>query len=111
MTRMLILGVCAMTLVAQEYPAGQLKRLTVPTTTNVRPLSVSALEIERIDEYPSVIHLKGNVEIRTPVCVSTGREGVQQCAGYVVIRADEAELHEGTGRVETRGKVTVTREP
>jgi lipopolysaccharide export system protein LptA len=106
-----VFAACAMSLAAQDYPPGQLKRLTVPTRTNAKPLSVSAMDIERIDEYPSTIHLKGNVEIRTPVCVNTGRDGVQQCAGYLVIHADEAELHEGTGRVETRGKVTVTREP
>jgi hypothetical protein len=35
---------------------------------------------------------------------------VLNCDGYVVLRADTADFHEGTGQIEARGNVTVTRE-
>ena len=104
------LAVCTLTLAAQDYPAGQLKSLSVPTTTNAKPLSVTALDIEREGLYPSVIHLKGSVEIKTPVCVQASQGGVLYCAGYVVLHADAADFHEGSGQIEARGNVTVTRE-
>jgi hypothetical protein len=50
------LALCTLTLAAQDYPAGEMKRLSVPTTTSVQPLSVAALEIEREGLYPSIIH-------------------------------------------------------
>jgi lipopolysaccharide assembly outer membrane protein LptD (OstA) len=101
---------CTLTLAAQNYPSGQLKRLSVPTQTNVQPVSVAALDIEREGLYPAVIHLKGSVEIRTPVCLNTGPNNTQSCAGYFVLRADQADFHEDSGQTEARGNVTVTRE-
>lgn len=105
-----VLVACSLTSIAQEYPASQLKHLSVPTTTNPKPLAVAALEIERGFPYPSVIHLKGAVEIRTPVCVPTGVGSALSCAGYLVVRADAADLREETGEIETHGHVTITRE-
>jgi hypothetical protein len=66
-------AVCTLTLTAQDQPAGQLKHLSVPTRTNVNPISVAALAIEREGEYPAIIHLKGSVEIKTPVCLKAGQ--------------------------------------
>src|SRR5579883_1355239 len=68
---------------------------------------VSARSIERGVEYPSVIRLKGEVEIRTPVCLKSGKGTEKVCYGETVVRADEAEYHEDTGEVEAHGKVTV----
>jgi len=104
------LAVCALTLAAQDYPAGQLKRLQVPTTTGVRPISVAALDIEREGLYPATIHLKGSVEIKTPICLAAGASEALYCAGYLVLHADEAEIQEGSGQVGARGNVTLTRE-
>ena len=104
------LALCTLTLAAQDYPAGEMKRLSVPTTTSVQPLSVAALDIEREGLYPSIIHLKGSVEIKTPVCVKAVQGGALNCAGYVVLRADAADFHEGSGQIEARGNVRVTRE-
>ena len=104
------LAVCTLSLAAQDYPAGKLKSLSVPTSTNVKPLSVAAFEIEREGNYPSIIHLKGSVEIRTPVCVKTGRGNELSCDGYVVLHADSADFHEDSGQIEARGNVSVTRE-
>ena len=103
-------AICILTLTAQDYPAGQMKRLTVPTKTNVNPISVAALAIEREGDYPAIIHLKGSVEIKTPVCVKPGQGSVLHCDGYIVLHADQADFHEASGQVEARGNVTVTRE-
>jgi hypothetical protein len=105
-----LLFVCALTFGAQDNPVDQRKHLSVPTATSVRPLSVAAAQIERGGHYPSIIHLKGDVEIRTPVCVAGGPGTALACAGYVVLRADAADLHEGSGTVEASGNVRVTRE-
>ena len=95
---------------AQDNTADQRKHLSVPTATSIRPLSVAAAQIERGSEYPAVIHLKGDVEIRTPVCVTSGPGTALVCAGYLVLRADAANLHEDSGAVEASGNVRVTRE-
>jgi hypothetical protein len=104
------LAVCTLTLAAQDYPAGQRKSLSVPTSSSVTPLSIAAFDIEREGLYPSIIHLKGSVEIKTPVCVKAGQGSVLYCAGYIVLHADAADFHEGTGQIDARGNVTVTRE-
>ena len=104
------LTLCLLTLTAQDYPAGQMKRLSVPTKTSVNPISVAALAIEREGDYPAIIHLKGNVEIKTPVCVKPGQGSLLHCDGYIVLHADQADFHEGSGQVDARGNVTVMRE-
>ena len=52
-------AVCTLSLTAQDQPAGQLKHLSVPTRTNVNPISVAALAIEREGEYPAIIPSEG----------------------------------------------------
>jgi hypothetical protein len=94
---------------AQSYPAGEPKHLTVPIASSAQPLAVTAIDIDRGVEYPSVIHLKGDVEIRMPVCVVTGPGNLQHCAGEIVLRAEEASLDEDTGQIETKGAVRVAR--
>jgi lipopolysaccharide assembly outer membrane protein LptD (OstA) len=103
-------GTAAVALLAQTGPARGIKHLWVPTSTSVRPSSVSAAEVEREGDYPAVIHLKGSVEIKTPVCVASGPQDSQICDGYVVLHADAADFHEDSGQIEARGNVTVTRE-
>ena len=49
------------------------KHLTVAPVNGIRPVLLSALSIERGADYPSLVELKGNVEIRTPVCIKTGK--------------------------------------
>ena len=101
----------ALTVNAQDYPAGQLKHLSVPIAGSVQPLAVAAIEISREGvQYPSVIHLKGNVEIKMPVCVTIGPGSAQSCAREIVFRADEADLHEESGQIDAKGSVSVTRE-
>jgi lipopolysaccharide assembly outer membrane protein LptD (OstA) len=104
------IAVSTVALTAQDYPAGQLKHLSVPTSTNAPPIRVAALGIEREGDYPAIIHLKGSVEIKTPVCTKEGQGSVLNCDGYVVLRADQADLQEDSGQIEARGSVRVTRE-
>lgn len=101
--------VCAVLLAAQNYPAGERKHLSVPIPSSAQPLVVAAIEIDREGQYPSVVHLKGDVEIRIPVCIVTGPGTVQRCAGEIIFRADEADLHEDTGQIESKGAVSVIR--
>ena len=39
--------------------------------------TVSATSIERGAEYPTIIYLKGNVEVKAPVCPLVGRNAPQ----------------------------------
>jgi hypothetical protein len=68
---------------------------------------LSARSIERAVEYPGIVYLKGEVEVRTPVCRPSGQRQSKSCDTYMVLRADEAELHEDTGRIDAYGNVSV----
>ena len=89
----------------------QPKHLAVAPMNFTRPVLLSAMSIERGAGYPSVVELKGDVEIRTPVCIhrdkTASRKVVLVCDGETVLRADEAVFHEDTGEVEARGTLTV----
>ena len=39
------------------------------------PTTLTALDIERVGQYPSAVHLKGAVEIKSPVCLPFGKRG------------------------------------
>jgi hypothetical protein len=83
------------------------QHLTVAPLSGSRAVTLSALNIERGTSYPSVIQLKGNVEIKTPVCLPAGRKNALVCDGEVILQADSAEFHEDTGQIEAHGTVTV----
>lgn len=99
---------------AQDHAAqlSQVKHLTVYPVNGIRPVLLSAISIQRGAEYPSLVDLKGDVEIRTRVCImqskTVSKKNAMVCDGETVIRADEAVFHEDTGAVEAQGKVTVT---
>jgi hypothetical protein len=76
--------------------------------TGVRPSVLTAFEIERLGGYPAAIHLKGAVEIKSPVCLPVGKHGKLICDGEMILRADEATFHEDTGQIEANGVVTLT---
>jgi hypothetical protein len=100
--------VCTITIGAQDQAGTQQKHLSLPIVGNPRPFAASALEIDREIPYPSVIHLKGDVQIRMPVCVVTGPGWTHQCAGEIVVSATEADVHEDTGQIEAKGEIRVT---
>jgi hypothetical protein len=102
---------------AQDQAArlSEVKHLTVFPVNGIRPVLLSALSIQRGAEYPSVVELRGDVEIRTRLCVMQGdtaaRKGAMVCDGEMVVRADDAVFHEDTGTVEATGKVTFSTVP
>ena len=102
-------AVSIITLAAQDRSAAQVKHISVPIANSAQPLLVAAMEVDRTVQYPSIVHLKGAVEIRMPVCVVTQPGTVQHCSGEIVFHADEADLHEDTGQIEARGGATITR--
>ncbi len=94
---------------AAQDPAPGRKHLSVAVANSPRPFFVAALGIERGAQYPSIVHLKGAVEITMPVCAVTGPGNTHTCAADVVVHADEAYLHEDTGQIDTRGAASITR--
>jgi len=83
------------------------KQFTTAPLNGGREVRMTANEIARIGEYPSAIHLKGGVEIRTPACLPVGKNGKLICDGVMILRADEATYHEDSGQIEAQGSVTV----
>ena len=78
---------------SQDNPATEIKNISLAPLNGVRGGGrAAALSIERGARYPSVIHLKGKVEVRTN--------------GFVLL-ADEADHDEATGEVQAHGNVTV----
>ena len=65
--------------------------------------TIQADSIERPVQYPSVIRLKGNVQIATKIRA----QGAPLILMIMVVRADEADYHEDTGEIEARGSVQV----
>jgi len=100
-------GMAAPPIEAQDAPA-ELKHIMATPLDGSRPVSLTAVEIVRGAEYPSVISLKGNVEIKVPMCVRMGASRAFTCYGETVVRADAAEFHEDTGEIRASGNVQVT---
>jgi hypothetical protein len=95
--------------VAQQNPEPVKHVMVAPQSGTANgQATVSARSVERGVGYPAVIRLKGDVEIRTPVCFKAGK-GTDEtvCHGYTIVRADEAEYDEATGEIQAHGKVTV----
>src|SRR5262245_58282954 len=66
-------------------------------------VTLQADSIQRRPSYPSVIQLKGNVEIKTKTVVQDSPLRLM----IMVVRADEADYHEDTSEIEARGAVHV----
>ncbi len=74
-----------------QEKAGE-QKLHMMATGATGGVRLAALSIQRGGRFPSVIQLKGEVEIRWR---------------GMILRADEAEYHEDTGEIEARGNVRV----
>jgi len=73
--------------------AGELKHVQLVSKLGKRgPVNVSALEVVKGVEYPSIAHLKGNVEIR---------------ANGFILHAEQADYDEQTGEIKASGNVSV----
>ena len=83
----------------------ELQHLTVTIPAGAHPVYISAREIQRSPAYPGLVHAKGQVEIRSPVCLPVGPNASQVCDGYTMLYADEATLHEDSGAIDANGNV------
>jgi hypothetical protein len=98
-----LIGLLATALVTGQ----EQKQLTTAPLNGGREVRMTADEIARMGEYPSAIHLKGGVEIKTPACLPVGKNRELICDGVMILRADEATYHEDSGQIEAQGTVTV----
>jgi hypothetical protein len=101
--KLLLVAAAALALSAQD-----IKHVPLAPLNGSGRGTATARSIEHGAEYPAVIHLKGDVEIRTPQCIPTGKGTEINCYGETIVRADEADYHEDTGEIEARGHVRVT---
>jgi hypothetical protein len=94
---------------SQDEPV--LKHVLIVNAQNVgHSASVAALSVVRVGEPShSLIHLKGNVVIRVPFCVSPKKGARPVCDGYMVIHADQADFQEDTGNITNMSNATMTR--
>jgi hypothetical protein len=96
----------SLTFAGAQSPA-ELKHLTIAPVNSHRPVALTALSIERGVGYPSIITLKGSVEIKTQFCIPAGKKGAVVCEGEFTLRADQAEFHEDTGEIKATGSVSL----
>ena len=107
--KLCVLASAFLTLAMGQDAAPELKHVIVPQPHGGRSVYLTALNIERGVEYPTVVKLSGSVEIKTPVCLPARKKGANMvCDGDMVVHADEAQFHEDTGQIEAHGNVTVT---
>ncbi len=92
----------------QETANAELKHIMATAMNGGRGARLSAQNIERGVTYPSVIELRGKVEIKVPVCLPVGKDSALVCDGEMVVTADQAEFYEDTGAIDAHGKVSVT---
>ena len=95
-------------ILAEEHGSAELKHLTAAPLNASRPVSLTAASIVRGARYPSVISLKGSVEIKAPVCLPTGKKRALVCDGEMIVNANEAEFHEDAGEIQAQGNVRIT---
>jgi hypothetical protein len=92
----------------QEYDPSEQKHIIIAPQNTNRSVQMEAHSVERGLPYPSVVTLKGNVSIKTPVCLPIGKKSSIICDGYMIVHADEAQLDEKTGEIRAQGNVVVT---
>ncbi len=110
----ILCGTPAFQIMGQENgPTTQKEALYLSAGTGRANINFVADSIERQDPskpsssaYASVVHLKGNVVIRT-CCVQRGLSKKNQPKQLMIMRADEADYHGENGDIEVRGNVRV----
>jgi len=73
--RLSVIVLAFVSLAIGQDAAPEMKHVIVPVPKGNREVHLAALNIERGVEYPTVFKLSGNVEIKTPVCLPTGKKG------------------------------------
>ena len=87
------LGAVWLSTAAGQAPAGELKHVTLVSKEGKRgPVNASALDVVKGVPFPSVAHLKGNVEIR---------------ANGFILHADQADYDEVSGEIKAEGNVSI----
>ena len=105
---------CAIALLVPCAGSSQERLHTVSVGSDHAAISFAADSIDKQDGaagYASLIHLKGNVEIRT-CCVQqpsakTSPGSTHPPQAYMIMSADEADYDDVTGKIEARGIVRV----
>jgi hypothetical protein len=107
--KFVVCAVVFLTLAIGQVNPSELKHIVIPQPNGSRSVSLAALSIDHGVEFPTVVNLSGNVEIKTPVCIPSPKKGANMlCDGDLVLHADRAEFHEDTGQIDAHGDVTVT---
>ena len=89
-------SMCLSTAVGQGN-VGELKHVTLVSIQGKRgPVHASAMEVVKGVTYPSIAHLKGNVEIR---------------ANGFILHTEQADYDERTGEIKASGNVSVVPYP
>jgi lipopolysaccharide assembly outer membrane protein LptD (OstA) len=89
----LCLAAICLSTVAGQTAAGELKHVILVAKQGTRgPVNASALDVVKGVSYPSIAHLKGNVEIR---------------ANGFILHADQADYDEESGEIKASGNVSV----
>src|SRR5882672_1779808 len=86
---------------------GQENKLSLMATGPLGSIALQADSIQRRPSYPSVIQLKGNVEIKTKTVVQHSPVRLM----IMVVRADEADYHEDPSQTNAVGNVRIKLEP
>ena len=90
-----LLGLVAIGLstIAGQTAPGEIKHVVLVSVQGKRgPVNASAREVVKGVPYPSIAHLKGNVEIR---------------ANGFVLTAEQADYDEQTGEIKASGSVSI----
>ena len=99
---------CAIVLLVPCAGSSQERLHTVGVGSDRMRIAFAADSIDKQDGatgYASLIHLKGNVEIRT-CCVQL--PSTQNLGAYMIMSADEVDYDEVTNKIEARGVVRVS---
>ena len=105
--------------ISQERTADQRLHILAPGLGIGANLIADSIERDAptLKWSPSVIHLKGNVEIRRSIKLSLpqGEQEAQDVSkagrAYLIVRADEADYREDTAEITPRGNVRVSIQP
>ena len=81
-----------LTTVAGQTAGDELKHVILVAKQGTRPMNASALDVVKSVAYPSVVHLKGNAEIR---------------ASGFILHADQADYDEESGEIKASGNVSI----
>jgi lipopolysaccharide assembly outer membrane protein LptD (OstA) len=90
--------------VRRPIPASGGSRVDITASEIYRDLSRDPSNVAN----ESIIHLKGNVEVRMFACPLAAKDRSKGCSGVMLMRADAADYNEKTGEINASGNVHIT---